>query len=113
MIPGSRILRRGPGGVSGAFLPFSRGNNKLTRRKTFARDRGVATTSSRTVSCRMAMGGVSVTMQSTTVNVKRAIEFMPKTRAGLVDDGEVPEIIDLCGGDDGAGPGRRYGGFLC
>ena len=83
----------------------------MTRRKNFARDRGVATTStSRTVSCRMAMGGVSVTMQSTTV--KRAIEFMPKTRSGLVGDGEVPEIIDLCGGDDGLGPWRRYGG-LC
>ena len=86
----------------------------MTRRKNFARDRGVgnvATTStSRTVSCRMAMGGMSVTMESTTV--KRAIEYMPKTRSGLVDDGEVPEIVDLCDDDDGLGPGRRYGG-LC
>ena len=113
MIPGRGVVRRGPGGVSGASLPFPRSNNKLTRRKTFARDLGVATTSSRTVSCRMAMGGVSVTMQRTTVNVKRAIEFMPMTRSGSVADGEVPEIIDLCGGDDGAGPRRRYGGCLC
>ena len=86
----------------------------MTRRKNFARDRGVgnvATTStSRTVSCRMAMGGVSVTMESTTV--KRAVQYMAKTRSGLVDDGEVPEIVDLCGDDDGLGPGRRYGG-LC
>ena len=87
----------------------------MTRRKNFARDRGVGnvvtTSTSRTVSCRMAVGGMSVTMESTTV--KRAIEYMPKTRSGLVGDGEVPEIVDLCADDDdGPGPGRRYGG-LC
>ena len=113
MIPGSGVVRRGPGGVSGASLPFARSNNKLTRRKTFARDLGIATTSSKTESCRMAMGGFSVTMQRTTVNVKRAIQFMPKTRSSSVAGGGMPEVIDLCGGDDGAGPGRRYDGFPC
>ena len=57
----------------------------------------------------MAMGGVSVTMQSTTV--KRAIGYMPKTRSGLMEDGEVPEIVDLVDDDDVPGPSRRYGGF--
>ena len=110
--PGSGVVRGGLGGVSGASLPFARSNNKLTRRKTFARDLGIATTSSKTESCRMAMGGFSVTMQRTTVNVKRAIEFMPKTRSSSVAGGGMPEVIDLCGGDDGVGPGRRYDGFL-
>ena len=91
---------------------FLRGN-RLTRRKNFARGRSVgnvATTSTSRTFCKMAMGGVSVTMQSTTV--KRAIEYMPKTRSGLVGDGEVPEIVDLCAEDDDVpGPSRRYGGF--
>ena len=109
MIPGSAVVRGGLGGVSGASLPFARSNNKLTRRKTFARDLGVATTSSKTESCRMAMGGFSVTMQRTTVNVKRAIQFMPKTRSSSI----AAEVIDLVDDDDGAGPGRRYHDFPC
>ena len=109
-IPGSAVVRGGLGDVSGSSLPFAR--SKLSRRKTFARDLGVATTSSKTESCRMAMGGFSVTMQRTTVNVKRAIQFMPKTRSSSVAGGGMPEVIDLVD-DDGAGPGRRYDGFPC
>ena len=105
-IPGSAVVRGGLGDVSGSSLPFAR--SKLSRRKTFARDLGVATTSSKTESCRMAMGGFSVTMQRTTVNVQRAIQFMPKTRSSSI----AAEVIDLVDDDDGAGPGRRYHDFL-
>ena len=60
----------------------------------------------------MAMGSFSVTMQRTTVNVKRAIKFMPKTRSGSVAGGGMQEVIDLVDDDDGVGPGRRYDGIL-
>ena len=106
-IPGSAVVRGGLGGVSGSSLPSAR--SKLSRRKTFARDLGVATTSSKTESCRMAMGGFSFSMQRTTVNVQRAIQFMPKTRSSSI----AAEVIDLVDDDDGAGPGRRYDGFPC
>lgn len=56
----------------------------------------------------MAMGSFSVTMQRTTVNVKRAIKFMPKTRSGSVAGGGMQEVIDLVDDDDGVGPGRRF-----
>ena len=94
------------------FLPFPRGN-RLTRRKNLARDRvvGNVATTSRTVSCRMTLGNMSVAMESTTVK-QRALEYMPRTRSGLGCDGEVPEIVDLCADDDGPEPGRRYGGLF-
>ncbi len=85
-------MGHGPGMFTAeGFLP----GNRLTRRKNLVQGRSVATTSTRRTFCKMAMGGVSMSMESTTV--KRAIQFMPKTRSGVVGDGEVPEIIDLCG----------------
>ena len=112
MIPGSGVGRGVLGGVSGASLPFARSNNKLTRRKTFTRDLGTATVTKKTESCHMAMGSFSASMQRTTVSVKRAIKFMPKTRSGSVAGGRLQEVIDLVDDDDGVGPGRRYGGVF-
>ena len=106
-IPGSAVVRGGLGGVSGSSLPSAR--SKLSRRKTFARDLGVATTSSKTESLSGSMGGFSFSMQRTTVNVQRAIQFMPKTRSSSI----AAEVIDLVDDDDGAGPGRRYHDFPC
>ncbi len=84
------------------FLP----GNRLTRRKKLVQGRSVATTSTRRTYCKMAMGGVNMSMEHTTV--KRSIQFMPKTRSGVVGEGEVPEIIDLCGDkEDVPGPSRR------
>ena len=106
-IPGSAVVRGGLGGVSGSSLPSAR--SKLSRRKTFARDLGVATTSSKTESLSGSVGGFSFSMQRTTVNVQRAIQFMPKTRSSSI----AAEVIDLVDDDDGAGPGRRYHDFPC
>ena len=72
---------------------------------------GNVATTSRTVSCKVTLGNVSLAMESTTVR-QRAIEYMPRTRSGLGCDGEVPEIVDLCADDDGPEPGRRYVGLF-
>ena len=94
------------GGVSGSSLPSAR--SRLSRKKIFARDLGVATTSSKTERLSGSMGGFSFSMQRTTVNVQRALQYMPKTRSGS----RAAEVIDLVDDDDGAGPSRRYHDFL-
>jgi hypothetical protein len=93
------------GGVSGSSLPSAR--SRLSRKKVFARDL-VATTSSKTEKLSGSVGGFSFHMQRTTVNVQRALKYMPETRSSSRD----AEIIDLVDDDDGAGPSRRYHDFL-
>ncbi len=75
----------------------------MSRKKTFARDLGMATTSSKTESLSGSVGGVNFSVKRTTINMQRAIKFMP----------EPAQFIDLVDDDDGAGPSRRYDGFLC
>ena len=104
-IPGSAIIRGGVGGVSGSSLPSAR--SRLSRKKVFARDL-VATTSSKTEKLSGSVGGFSFHVQRTTVNVQRALKYMPETRSSSKD----AEIIDLVDDDDGAGPSRRYCDFL-
>ena len=103
-ILGSAIVRGGVGGVSGSSLPSAR--SRLSRKKVFARDL-VATTSSKTEKLSGSVGGFSFHVQRTTVNVQRALKYMPETRSSSKD----AEIIDLVDDDDGAGPSRRYRGF--
>ena len=69
---------------------------------------GNIATTSQTVSCKVTLGNMSLAMQSTTVK-QSVIEHMPRLRSG---HGAVPEVVDLCGDDDGPEPGRRYAGLV-
>ena len=91
------------------FLRFPRGN-RLSRSRNLAMNRalGNIATTSQTVSCKVTLGNMSLAMQSTTVK-QSVIEHMPRLRSG---HGAVPEVVDLCGDDDGPEPGRRYAGLF-
>ena len=92
-------------GVSGSSLPSTRG--RLSRKKVFARDL-VSTISSKTEKLSGSVGGMGFHVQRTTVNVQRALKYMPETRSRSKN----AEIIDLVDDEDGAGPSRRYRCFL-
>ena len=101
-------MGHGAGGVFApeGFLRFPRGN-RLSRSKNLAMNRalGNIATTSRTVSCKVTLGNMSLAMESTTVKQ----EHMPRLRSG---QGAVLEVVDLCGDDDGPEPGRRYAGLF-
>ncbi len=102
LFAGSGISGRGSKIFTDGGLP----GNRLTRKKNLVQGRGVATTSTRRTFCKATGGGVNMSLEHTVV--KRSIQFMPKTRSGVVEEGRVLDIIDLCGDKEAVpGPSRR------